>query len=414
MVPELTRRRLLAGGVAIGTAGVAGATTRIGVGPLDAWTPSIGTWPHDRYDLRNAASNPHASPPSNPTVAWRARPVEHVQSLVVGPERVYVGGRVEDGGSGVAALDRANGELAWSSDVVGSALALRRGTLYAGSSRGESSGLTAFDTETGERRWREAVGDVEGLVALDGTVFAGSHYHLTAVAANSGDTKWTADGGLPAVANGALFASGGGVRRYLPRRISDVLTRESPPVEWDERGGGSLRPPVVSADRAMVGQGLPSHSGGESVYAFDLETGTREWGAVEFSDGEYPVVTGSPAVRRGRGFFSFRRGKQRARSHALVACSLADGTERWRWESSDWVTSVAVGGETVLAGTSADDDTPGVAQNRLLAFAPDGSRKWAFDTEGAVRGLAPVGETVFVGTGVSLAKGTSGVVCALR
>ena len=414
MVPELTRRRLLAGGVGLGAAGLAGATTRIDVGSLEVWTPSVDTWPHDRYDLRNANANPHASPPADPTVAWRARPVENVQSVVVDPERVYVGGEIDEGGPGIAALDRTDGAVLWTADAGGAVLALRRGTLYSVAHWGESSGLTAFDAATGEKMWREPTDDVEGVVVADGIVFAGSHYRLTAFDAKTGWTRWTGEGGLPAVAEGALFVSGGGVRRHRPRRVSDVLTRASPPEAWSSRGGGSLRPPVVADDRVIVGRGLPSQSADGSVYAFGLETGERLWAAAEPPADSYPVLTSSPAVRRGQGFFAYRRGQQRERYHALVACSLADGTERWRWESDDWVVSIAVGGETVLVGTGGDDDTPGEARHRLLAFAPDGTQRWSFDVEGAVRGLAAVRDELFVGTGDGSSDGTPGVVYAIR
>jgi len=78
------------------------------------------------------------------------------------------------------------------------------------------------------------------------------------------------------------------------------------------------------------------------------------------------------------------------------------------------VSTVAVGGETVLAGTAADPDTPGEGKNRLLGFALDGRERWSFDAGGAVRAVASVGQTVFVGTENAPESGRNGVLYALR
>ncbi|WP_115862756.1 outer membrane protein assembly factor BamB family protein [Halorussus litoreus] len=412
---DLSRRQLL-GGLGLATAGVAGATTQMGVGPVDGWTPSFGTWPHDRYGPGNAAANRHANAPDEPTVAWRTQPVGQVESIVVGPERVYVGGEVRRDGRhpGVAALDRADGDVLWTANTGGATLALRRGSLYAAAYWGESQELVALDAATGDRQWGSSVESVRGLVVADGTVFAGSHYRLTALDADSGRTLWTGDGGLPAVADSSLFVSGGGLRRHRQRRVSDVLTHGPPPVEWNVSGGGGLVSPAVASDVAVVGQRRPPRSDDPSVYAFDLDTGERAWTAATPPEDAFPVLTCSPAVGRRRGFFSYRERQGSDRYHALVACSLDDGAEQWRWESSDWVTEVAVGGETVLAGTGADSDTPGEGRSRLLGFTPGGDRKWSFETDYDVRAVAPVAETVFVGTTPDDDEGGPGVVYALR
>ena len=64
------RRQLLAGTAAVvGTVGVSGAAAaRVTVDEIETDEPSPGTWPTDRYDGVNTATNPHASPPSEPPV----------------------------------------------------------------------------------------------------------------------------------------------------------------------------------------------------------------------------------------------------------------------------------------------------------------------------------------------------------
>ncbi|WP_128478811.1 outer membrane protein assembly factor BamB family protein [Halorussus pelagicus] len=416
MSPDLSRRQLLASGV--GVAALGGASTRVDIGSIESWTPSRGTWSHDHYDLRNRAANPHAEPPTDPEVAWRARPVEKVQSIVVGPERVYVGGEIHAGGQGVAALDREQGRVEWTASVGGATLALRRGTLYAGDSRGKSIGLTALDAVTGERRWRSSVGDVKSVAVADGTVFAGGNPDLAALDADSGRVRWTGDGShetYPAIAEGSLFTTAYDVRRYRPRRVSDVLTGGPPPKDWQGEAGERTFRPVVAEGRVLVGSGNFFYEPeGGALSAFDVASGERQWTAVEVPDAESLVVVGSPAVRNGRCFSSLRRGEDSERYHAVVAHSLSDGTERWRVETGDWVSAVAVGDETVLVGTSGDDDTPGEARNRLLGFTLDGRERWSFDAGSAVRSVAAVGGTVFVGTENVPENGRNGVLYALR
>ena len=416
MPSDCSRRHLLASGV--GVAALGGVSTLVGIGSIETGRPSFGMWPYDRYDLRNRAANRHAKPPTGPAVAWRARPVEKPECVVVGLDRVYVGGEIHAGGQGVAALDPEEGRVEWTASVGGGTLALHRDTLYAGARFGNSTGLTALDAATGERRWRSSVGDIESVAVADGTVFVGASPDFTALDADSGRVRWTGDGGHgthPAVADGSLFTTAYDVRRYRPRRVSDVLTGGPPPTDWQAEAGGETFHPVVAEGRVFVGSRNFFHEpAGGALSAFDVSSGERRWTAVEVPDAESLVAVGSPAVRGRQCFSSLRRGQDSERYHAVVAHSLSDGTERWRFETGDWVSTVAVGGETVLVGTSADPDTPGEARNRLLAFALDGRERWSFDAGGAVRGVASVGQTVFVATENVPESGRNGALYALR
>ncbi|WP_162224269.1 outer membrane protein assembly factor BamB family protein [Halorussus salinus] len=417
MPSDCSRRRLLASGV--GVVALGGASMLVGIGSIETGRPSFGTWPRDRYDLRNRAANRHADPPTDPAVAWRARPVEKPECVVVGPERVYVGGEIHAGGKGVAALDPEEGRVEWTASVGGETLALHRDTLYAGARWGNSTDLTALDAATGERRWRSSVGDVHGVAVADGTVFAGGNPDSAALDADSGRVRWTGDGGPqahPAIADGSLFVTDTyDLHRYSPRRVSNVLTGSSPPTDWRAEISGFTRSPVVAEGRVLVGSESYSQAPEEgALSSFRADAGERQWSAVDVTDDEAPVAVGSPAVRGRQCFSSLRRGQDSERYHAVVAHSLSDGTERWRVETGDWVTAVAVGGETVLVGTSADPDTPGEARNRLLGFALDGRERWSFDAGGAVRGVASVGRTVFVATENVSESGRNGALYALR
>ena len=110
-----TRRQLLAGtGAVVGTVGVSGAAAaRVTVDDIETDEPSPGPWPTDQYDGANTATNPHASPPSEPDVDRRV-PVDAdtawSEGFVVGSERVY------HAGTRLTALDRADGTRRWSRD----------------------------------------------------------------------------------------------------------------------------------------------------------------------------------------------------------------------------------------------------------------------------------------------------------
>lgn len=399
-------RRHFLGALGLAAGGIAGASTRIHVGPYDAWEPAQGTWPFPRYDLRNTASNPRASPPSDPTVAWQVTPMDRVDRLVVGPRRVYAAGTVSSVQT-VAALDRGSGEAAWSTSVLTETMALRGGTLYvAGRER-----LTALDAETGEREWWTGVEAtrVGGVLVADGTVFVAEHESdLAAFDAGDGERRWsTADAGHPALADGALVATGGtATQRFAPRRVSDVVTSSPPPVAWasDVLTGG---PPVVVDDRVVAGnRGL---GGGLGLRSLDAGSGALQWETADaLKNGEPDLldVVRDLAVVGGRVFAHLDLGGEgRAQYRALVACSLDDGSVAWREAFDPELLGVVAAGDLVLVGTGTFSEPEHPAGERravaggLRAFDVAGDERWRVETDSPVGPIAPVGDTVFVGGG---------------
>lgn len=413
MVLDSSRRRLLA---AAGLSAVGGLSTLVGIGSIETWTPEPGTWPLDRYGLRNSAANRSGTPPTDPTVAWRATPVAQVESIVVGPELLFVGGPYDGGRPGIAALRRRDGSVVWTADTGGSSLALRNGTLYAGAWWDSNPALVALDVSSGEVRWR-VDGKIAGILVADDTVFAGAEYELKALDSESGRVRWTKDGGrfsTPAVASGSLFGSVGDVRRFRSRRVSDVATLGPPPTEWRSDIYLDGTPPVVAEGRVVVGTGFQFHSDTPGVVGLNAATGEREWTAFSPSDYDHVIAVELLTVLDDTVFFSFQHEGEWDREYALVACSLTDGEELWRHESSNWVSAVAAAGDTVFAGTGGDLDGSSKKSNRLFAFAPDGTRRWSVELEGGVGGFAAVDDTVFVGTADYDKSGRSGVGTALR
>lgn len=411
-------RRHFLGALGLSAGGLAGASTRIHVRPFESWEPTPGTWPLPRYDLHNAAANPHASPPSEPSVAWRTSPLDRVERIVVGPRRVYAGGTVSSF-QAVAALDRDSGEVAWSVSVLNEALAFRNGTLYvAGRER-----VTALDAETGETTWSavsRATGEMT-LLATDGTVVVGDRYDwLAAFDAETGTRHWsTGDGGPGAIAGGALVATGR-VRRFAPRRLSDVVTSSPPPVAWqsDVYGDGS---PVAVDGRVVLGN--PNYSGEFGLRSLDFESGTLQWATVDAlkeSDPDGDDAVGTPAVADGRAFVDLDLGGQgRSAFRALIACSLSDGSVAWRRPFESELLEVVVAGDVVLAGTGtfrrAEESTGEIraVAGGVRAFGLGGDERWRVETDSAIASIAAVEDTVFVASGAYRSEHPGGV-SALR
>lgn len=398
-------RRHFLGTLGLAAGGIAGGSTRVHVGPYDSWDPAPGTWPLPRYDLRNTASNPHASPPSDPTVTWRATPLDSIDRLVVGPRRVYAAGTVSSIQS-VVALDRDSGETAWYTSVLTETMALRGGTLYvAGRER-----VTALDAETGEREWWTVTEPslVLGMLVADETLFvAGYTSGLSALDAETGERRWSTErSGSPALVDGELVLTGGDTRRFAPRRVSDVVTSSPPPVAWetDTDSGG---PPVAVDGRVVTGN--RASGGNFGLRSLDDTTGAVQWKTVRAllngrpdDHNVVPVLT----VLAGRVFAAVTLGSLgRTDAQALVACSLDDGSVAWRTQFEAFLNDVVAAGDFVLAGTGTvrEPEKPagerGAVAGGLRAFDAAGDERWRVPTDAPVGPIAPVGDTVFVGGG---------------
>ena len=345
-----TRRQLLAGtGAVVGTVGVTGAAAgRVTVDEIETVEPAPGTWPTDRYDGGNTATNPHASPPSDPEIDWRL-PVEAANAgkdgFVVGPERVY------HAGTQLTALDRANGWRRWSRNEPSGALAVRDGALYHlhGGDDWSLPRLSAFDARTGEPRWRTAVPeDSRGLTVTADRVFVSGR----AFDADDGQLEWTLGGRVnpgwtdSVAQDGFLYAqhSSRRVSKYASRSLLDeTLDRETKPV-WKRRHDRPYSYTVVQDDRLVR---TSTNPGGAGLAGFDTETGRRTWAALtseEFKSAtdtepgdpeNFGVFTQGQAVTSEQCIVIARtigyRGTEDAyeETSALLAVSLSDGTIRW-------------------------------------------------------------------------------------
>ncbi|NEU58835.1 PQQ-binding-like beta-propeller repeat protein [Halorussus sp. MSC15.2] len=121
-----------------------------------------------------------------------------------------------DGDAYVYALDAVDGSERWRFKTRGSVEcppAIVGETVYAGSNDGR---VYAIDAATGERRWsHETDGRIEALAVGHGSVYAGTDQRLHAVRRSSGERCWRSDRyvsqytGGPAVGGGYVYASTG-------------------------------------------------------------------------------------------------------------------------------------------------------------------------------------------------------------
>jgi outer membrane protein assembly factor BamB len=271
----------------------------------------------------------------------------------------------------VVRLDRATGERQWLADVGhdGAATpAVYDDTVYVTVWNGGANvdrGLAAVDAESGDIQWRgrtDADVTTSPAVTADG-VFVGGGYETTTVAAfdHGGTERWRHDLGeyasTPAVADGTVVY-GAGTARVVAYDAASGTQR------WQvDTDGDTTAAPTVADGRVLVG----TRAG--TLYAFDLQDGSTTWAAelpgpvrrsVAVTDGSAVVpteeglvavdsegirewtvdaITGAtePVIADGTVYLGEGR--------TVRALSLADGTERWSFETRERTyTDVVLGG----------------------------------------------------------------------
>lgn len=301
----LTRRRLLAGAATAGGVAVVGAITAGPTPAFEASAPERGSWPMPRFGPRNAAANPHASPPrTTPEAAWEAS-VPGAKALVVADGTVFAGsdGRARDTDQGVVALDAVTGERRWRSPAGAASLCVHDGTVYGVS--GDTAVVTALDAATGERRWRAETGTMAGHFVLPGesALYVGLHGWVDAREYGSGALRWRRTlGGLGRVGVGVaherLYVGGPGpTRAFEPREGPGALVASGPALGWRERTPSDFGfAPAVTDEHVLVG-GRNGTDPSQTVTAHDPATGAVEWTAPPLGD-----VASTPAVAGNRGY----------------------------------------------------------------------------------------------------------------
>lgn len=297
----------------------------------------------------------------------------------------------------LVAVDPATGEQQWETQFApedGWANGLPAPTVANGMVVSQTADtLQAFDTETGERRWKnEDRALLAGpLVADDETVFAPSYGDGTSLVAYDladGSERWTAldrvsSNSFVGLTDETVFASSFDEVVALSRSDGAELWRTSVGTESVVLGAGRKGPvhsPVVDEDSVYVAGGhqaavqgdtgalvaLDRSDGGE-LWRFKPESGDAQteisgvWGLPMLYDGTLYVVGGRADVTSGS-----------SSTYQLYAVDAASGAVEWEVSTPTLSVQLVGAGEFVYAVTS----------DRLLAYSvTDGSQAGSASVE---------------------------------
>jgi len=215
----------------------------------------------------------------------------------------------------------------------------------------------------GSKLWNFDIGDSVSrsnpVIDDDGTIYVGSNDgHLYAIHQN-GTQKWRFEMDEDTYFRGSVAISEGGsvvaISQTRPYTVY-FLNHSDGSVEWSVPAGGSnsLGPTIYD--------GVVYYSSYSNVlHAVDIEKQERIW---DFGDSSMPSHS-TPAVGEDGTIYIGDT------DNHLYAVN-PDGTEKWRYETGDWVNTAPVVG---------DDGTIYFASRdyQLYALNPNGTEKWVYD-----------------------------------
>lgn len=369
MVPR-SRRQFLHGGVAVGSASVAGCVFGFGndsacsdgrtLHESDVTLPQTAAWPTYQHDAANTGYNPDASGPSEDgEVAWRYSACTEAESgVVITDGHAYAGGLVVNGRTGQAnggdwhghmstptaanetlyvsafdleARNPTTGESRWTfqTDVDRGALpapTVASETVYVPGSIDDPT-LYAIDAERGAERWRfDTRADVDvPVAAVGGTVYVVDEADtLYALDAATGDERWRqshatdVSRSAPVVANDRIYLGSwdGGVHALHTTDGSQDWRQQG--EQTDFRIGG----PVAVAEETVFAAGREG-----TVTALGATDGQVQW---TVSTEAYEL--GPPAIADGVVYVG---AAAQSSAGTLLALDSTTGEEHWRVETRE-------------------------------------------------------------------------------
>jgi len=312
MDTPLRRRSLLRALGATGVAALAGCPA--GIGQSSGFEPGETDWPSARFGPGNTAVHPSASGPGEDlAVAWTAQFREDAD------------GEFADVGSASHPIVLDGTVVAAAYDYTGDA---------------QLTVVSAFDLESGERRWERTfeVGEVDAENGIAPARTLGSDGErvfvetladgptLTAIAPETGETEWTES--LDRALASPVTAEGGSVlageQLYAAFDPADG-TRRSRYETDDDRYWRSQYPPTVTEDTVYA----PAF---DELHAVDRESGERRWTAsnefysILYQDRGAPLHP--PVVADGVAYATAGY-IDNADTGGMVAVDIEDGSQLW-------------------------------------------------------------------------------------
>lgn len=358
MSPPTRRQALIAGASTLAITGCIGGSDRaLPVAP-------IGEWDQRAHDARNTGAS-DVEVPSSVDAVWDQGEA-HLADPVISDELLF------SVSNEATALNAQSGELRWDSDLDGKAShtpALLNDKLFVATKEPPHQQLLALHREDGSKEWVESLPAPAG-----GAVTAIADPHLITVPLGSsallaydpqtGDQLWQeaiVGARKTAVIDDTVYVTGyqqdgeTGVLRAL--EVTDGSRR------WETELDHPDTPPIVTNEGLLVGDG-------GTLAIYDATNGTHKRDLGTFGERIHP----EPAVADDTVFVPVEGG-------GLEAVTIGDGSVEWRNDvpvTAD--TGVTLGQETVVAPVT---NLPGDDHAGIAAFQQsDGSRRWGYPIEG--------------------------------
>jgi outer membrane protein assembly factor BamB len=297
----------------------------------------------------------------------------------------------ETGNNQLYALDSATGKVRWKQALGGSALgdlAYAEGTLYVAvePEQGWRGYLSAVDVDTQQETWRFTppdLGRVTTGASLSGdTVYVGvSHTHdyqgkpldrttdyIFALDRSTGREKWKAGGfggslRTPAVGAGLVFANMAAVDAETGRPL------------WRGSELALFAAYAITDDAVLIVEGFPWNDNAHSnLKALDPTSGRELW-AFSLPGSEFHV---GPAAAGGLVYAG--NGTIADDEHAhMTAVSIADGVQKWRFETGASYAGDPAYARGVLYFGSGETQSDSGTMHALDALT--GVEKWKFEAD---------------------------------
>jgi len=241
--------------------------------------------------------------------------------------------------------------------------AVANGVAYVGAYDGA---LSAWDLDSGQRRWRTPLGDAIGsspvyyngvcYIAVEFSTPSGS---VEAVDAATGEVRWT-DSRPTDHPHSTVAIDRDAGRLVVGSNDGVCYAWTFPGLEraWTFATEGAIKGPVTTTDGLAVFGSWDS-----TVYGVDLADGTERWSFAAEAD-----VMSAPAIADGTVYVG-------SHDRNVYALDAASGTEQWRFDANGWVIgAVTRTREHVLAGSY---------DGRLYAIdAASGEQSWHAEGRG--------------------------------
>lgn len=321
-------------------------------------TDPTGTWRHRGHDAHNTHRTDVAIP-AHGSVAWTAGDVGDAAPLIAD-------GVVYTAAGTVSALDARTGETVWEhalSTDVSATPALSDSTLLVPT----ADHLLALDSDDGSLQWSVTPAQAAGtaVTASAGLVTVPMPDRgIVAYDTDRGERRWrdaTLGSRQPAIADGVVYTTG--YREDGNTACLRALDAADGSRRWTADLDHPDTPPVVTDTGVLVGAG-------GTLVAFDRSTGRRRRVLGTFGE----RIREPLAVDDGAAFVT-------ADDSAIVAVSLADGTRRWRVDAGVMAgTGVSVGREGAVAPVTSlpNGKTVGI----VALDTTDGAVRWDHPIEG--------------------------------